>query len=99
MLEKGRKAGIACDANIFGYDDIFDTKTITGNAGEIKMSQVRTRKRGNIYSYIFETGKATDAKKKVVEKGGFGTQKDEYNAGVTSTARKYRDNKRKNNVE
>lgn len=45
------------------------------------MSQVRTRKRGKTFSYIFEAGNV-DGKRKVIEKGGFATQKDAYNAGV-----------------
>ena len=32
------------------------------------MSQVRTRKRGKIFSYIFEAGKTNDGCLKVVEK-------------------------------
>lgn len=48
------------------------------------MSQVRTRKRGKTYSYIFEAGKTNDGKRKVLEKGGFETQKEAYNAGVTA---------------
>ena len=34
------------------------------------MSQVRLRKRGKTFSYIFEAGNV-DGKRKVVEKGGF----------------------------
>ena len=48
------------------------------------MSQVRTRKRGKTYSYIFEAGKKPNGKRKVVEKGGFSTKKDAYNAGVAA---------------
>ena len=48
------------------------------------MSQVRTRKRGKTFSYIFEAGKTSDGKRKVVEKGGFATQKEAYNAGVAA---------------
>ena len=48
------------------------------------MSQVRTRKRGKTFSYIFEAGKKPDGKRKVVEKGGFPTKKDAYNAGVSA---------------
>lgn len=46
------------------------------------MAQVRTRKRGKTYSYIFEAGKTEDGKRKVVEKGGFATKVDAYKAGV-----------------
>lgn len=45
------------------------------------MSQVRTRKRGKTFSYIFEAGKI-NGRRKVVEKGGFSTQKAAYKAGV-----------------
>ena len=45
------------------------------------MSQVRTRKRGKTYSYIFEAGKV-GGKRKVVEKGGFATKTAAYKAGV-----------------
>ncbi len=46
------------------------------------MATVRTRKRGKTYSYIFEAGKTLDGKRKVVEKGGFATKEEAYNAGV-----------------
>ena len=45
---------------------------------------VRTRKRGKTFSYIFEAGKTDDGKRKVVEKGGFSTRKEAYNAGVAA---------------
>ncbi|MBR1646919.1 MAG: ACT domain-containing protein [Selenomonadaceae bacterium] len=38
------------------------------------IAQVRTRKRGKTFSYIFEAGKTPDGKRKVVEKGGFATK-------------------------
>lgn len=47
------------------------------------MAQVRTRKRGKTYSYIFEAGKV-DGKRKVVEKGGYATKAEAYKAGVTA---------------
>ena len=47
------------------------------------MAQVRTRKRGKTYSYIFEAGKI-DGKRKVVEKGGYATKGEAYNAGVAA---------------
>ena len=47
------------------------------------MAQVRTRKRGKTYSYIFEAGKV-DGKRKVVEKGGFPTKAEAYKAGVSA---------------
>lgn len=46
------------------------------------MAQVRTRKRGKTYSYIFEAGKTSSGKRKVVEKGGFATKEEAYNAGT-----------------
>ena len=45
------------------------------------MAQVRVRKRGKTFSYIFEAGKI-DGKRKVVEKGGFETKTAAYKAGV-----------------
>ena len=48
------------------------------------MSQVRTRKRGKTFSYIFEAGKKSDGKRKVVEKGGFESKKAAYDAGVAA---------------
>lgn len=47
------------------------------------MAQVRIRKRGKTYSYIFEAGKV-DGKRKVVEKGGFPTKAAAYKAGVAA---------------
>ena len=47
------------------------------------MAQVRTRKRGKTFSYIFEAGKV-DGKRKVVEKGGFATRDAAYKAGVAA---------------
>ena len=48
------------------------------------MAQVRTRKRGKTFSYIFEAGKTSDGKRKVVEKGGFATKAEAYKAGVAA---------------
>lgn len=45
------------------------------------MSQVRTRKRGKTFSYIFEAGKQ-GGKRKAVEKGGYPTKQAAYKAGV-----------------
>ena len=45
------------------------------------MAQVRTRKRGKTYSYIFEAGQV-NGKRKVIEKGGFPTKDAAYEAGV-----------------
>lgn len=51
--------------------------------GGDEMAQVRTRKRGKTYSYIFEAGKV-DGKRKVVEKGGYATKAEAYKAGVAA---------------
>ena len=48
------------------------------------MAQVRTRKRGKTFSYIFEAGKTADGKRKVVEKGGYPTKDAAYKAGVAA---------------
>ena len=48
------------------------------------MAQVRTRKRGKTFSYIFEAGKTSDGRRKVVEKGGFATKSEAYKAGVAA---------------
>ena len=45
------------------------------------MSQVRTRKRGKTWNYIFEAGQV-NGKRKVVEKGRFPTKDATYKAGV-----------------
>ena len=45
------------------------------------MAQVRTRKRGKTWSFIFEAG-IVNGKRKVVEKGGFPTKDAAYKAGV-----------------
>ncbi|MBQ4494730.1 MAG: hypothetical protein II968_03080 [Selenomonadaceae bacterium] len=47
------------------------------------MAQVRVRKRGKTFSYIFEVGKV-DGRRKVVEKGGFPTKSAAYKAGVAA---------------
>lgn len=50
------------------------------------MAKVRTRKRGKTFSYIFEAGRDENGKRKVVEKGGFATQDEAYDAGVDAYA-------------
>ena len=45
------------------------------------MAQIRTRKRGKTWSFIFEAG-IVNGKRKVVEKGGFPTKDAAYKAGV-----------------
>ena len=46
------------------------------------MAGIRTRKRGNTYSYSFEAGKNMLGNRKVVEKGGFKTEKEAMTAGM-----------------
>ena len=46
------------------------------------MATVRTRKRGKTYSYIFEAGKTPEGKRKVIEKGGFASKDEAYQAGT-----------------
>lgn len=48
------------------------------------MTQVRVRKRGQTWSYAFEAGKTEAGKRKVIEKGGFPTEDDAYDAGVAA---------------
>ena len=50
------------------------------------MAKVRTRKRGQTFSYIFEAGKTPEGKRKVIEKGGFATEDDAYDAGIEAYA-------------
>ena len=45
------------------------------------MAQVRTRKRGKTWSFIFEAG-IVNGKRKVVEKGGYPTKDAAYKAGI-----------------
>lgn len=47
------------------------------------MATVRTRKRGNTYSFAFEIGTINGVRKRI-EKGGFLTKEDAYNAGVAA---------------
>ena len=49
-----------------------------------KSAQVRTRKRGKTYSYIFEAGETPEGKRKVIEKGGYPTKQAAYDAGVAA---------------
>lgn len=49
----------------------------------IEVAQVRTRKRGKTWSYIFEAGKV-DGRRKVVERGGYSTKEAAYKAGVAA---------------
>lgn len=47
------------------------------------MAQVRTRKRGKTYSFVFEVGKIA-GKRHVVERGGYKSRDDAYEAGIKS---------------
>lgn len=50
------------------------------------MAKIRTRKRGKTYSYNLEAGLNANGKRKVVEKGGFATKQEAYDAGVKAFA-------------
>lgn len=47
------------------------------------MARIRTRKRGKTYSYIFEAGQV-NGKWKVIEKGGFSSEDEAFDAGVAA---------------
>ena len=55
------------------------------------MSQVRTRKRGKTFSYIFEAGKI-NGRRKVVEKSGYPTKSAALKAGMLTYADRVHDN-------
>lgn len=46
------------------------------------MAGIRTRRRGNTYSYIFEAGRDEDGRRKVIEKGGFKSETEAMDAGM-----------------
>lgn len=48
------------------------------------MATVRTRKRGNTYTYIFEAGKKPDGKRRTITKGGYATKAEAYSAGISA---------------
>ncbi len=50
------------------------------------MAQVRTRKRGKTWSFIFEAG-IVNGKRKVIEKGGYPTKDAAYNAVIEKYTR------------
>lgn len=50
------------------------------------MSKVRTRKRGKTWSYAFEVGRDESGKRKVIEKGGFSSPGEAYEAGIEAFA-------------
>ena len=52
-----------------------------------KKTTIRTRKRGKTYSYSFDAGKnPTTGKRKMIEKGGYATAQEAYDAGVAAYA-------------
>lgn len=52
-----------------------------------KKATIRTRKRGKTYSYSFDAGKnPTTGKRKMIEKGGYATEQEAYDAGVAAYA-------------
>jgi phage integrase family prophage lambdaba04, site-specific recombinase len=52
-----------------------------------KKATIRTRKRGKTYSYSFDVGKnPTTGKRKMIEKGGYATEQEAYDAGVAAYA-------------
>ena len=50
------------------------------------MATVRTRKRGNTYTYIFEAGKKPDGKRRTITKGGYATKAKLAGDGLLSDA-------------
>ena len=50
------------------------------------MATIRTRKRGKTYSYNFDAGLNKNGKRKIVEKGGFASKQEAYDAGVKALA-------------
>lgn len=52
-----------------------------------KKATIRTRKRGKTYSYSFDAGKnPTTGKRKAIEKGGYATEQEAYDAGAAAYA-------------
>lgn len=52
-----------------------------------KKATIRTRKRGKTYSYSFDAGRhPTTGRRKMVEKGGYETEQEAYDAGVAAYA-------------
>lgn len=52
-----------------------------------KKATIRTRKRGSTYSYSFDAGKnPTTGKRRAIEKGGYATEQEAYDAGVAAYA-------------
>ena len=52
-----------------------------------KKATIRTRKRGKTYSYSFDAGRnPMTGKRKAIEKGGFATEQEAYDAGAAAYA-------------
>ena len=52
-----------------------------------KKATIRTRKRGKTYSYSFDAGKnPVTGKRKMIEKGGYASEQEAYDAGVAAYA-------------
>ena len=52
-----------------------------------KKATIRTRRRGSTYSYSFDAGKnPTTGKRRAIEKGGYATEQEAYDAGVAAYA-------------
>ena len=52
-----------------------------------KKATIRTRKRGKTYSYSFDAGKnPVTGRRKMIEKGGYATEQEAYDAGVAAYA-------------
>ena len=52
-----------------------------------KKATIRTRKRGKTYSYSFDAGKNSNTgKRRMIEKGGYATEQEAYDAGVIAYA-------------
>lgn len=52
-----------------------------------KKATIRTRRRGKTYSYSFDAGKnPTTGKRRAIEKGGYATEQEAYDAGVAAYA-------------
>ena len=52
-----------------------------------KKATIRTRRRGSTYSYSFDAGKnPTTGKRRAIEKGGYATEQEAYDAGAAAYA-------------
>lgn len=48
------------------------------------VTRIRTKKRGKTWSYAFEAGKTPEGKRRTIERGGFPSESEAYDAGVTA---------------